>query len=302
MNFHRTISDVRRPVTLVAGWYDIFTPWSLRDFTALQRAGAPVRITIGPWRHTDQEGVDLAVHDALDWYAHHLGERPSERTEPVKLFVVGAQEWRHFDQWPPKQSTPTTWHLQPGAGLAEHPAPDSPPDRYRYDPADPTPSLGGPSLMPPLPYAVDNRPLESRSDVICFTSAPLAGDFDVIGVPAAELFVSSSAASADFFVRLCDVDEAGVSRNVCDGLQRVAIRADRSPQPVRVELWPTAYRFRRGHRLRAQISSGAFPRWARNLGTGEPLGTGTELRVAEQSIHHSPGHPSTLTLPITRVR
>jgi hypothetical protein len=116
------------------------------------------------------------------------------------------------------------------------------------------------------------------------------------------VYASSSAASADFFVRLCDVDEAGVSRNVCDGLQRVAIRADRAPQRVRVELWPMAYRFRRGHRLRVQVSSGAFPRWARNLGTGDPLATGTEMRIAEQSIHHSPACPLALTLPITRLR
>jgi hypothetical protein len=124
----------------------------------------------------------------------------------------------------------------------------------------------------------------------------------VIGVPAAELHVSSSAASADFFVRLCDVDAAGVSRNVCDGLQRIAIREDAAPQKVRVALWPTAYRFRRGHRLRVQISSGAFPRWARNLGTGEPLATGIAMRVAEQLIHHSPACPSALSLPICASR
>ena len=298
MNFHRTIPDVQRPISLVAAWYDIFTPWSLRDFAALQRTGIPARITIGPWRHTDREPAELVMHEALDWFAHHLGQRPSARTEAVKLFVIGADEWRHFDQWPPKESSPTAWYLQPGAGLAEHPAADSQPDRYRYDPADPTPSIGGPSLMPPRPFSVDNRPLESRSDVLCFSSAPLSGDVDVIGVPAAELYVSSSAASADFFVRLCDVDEAGVSRNVCDGLQRIAIRSDGLPQPVRVELWPTAYRFRRGHRLRVQVSSGAFPRWARNLGTDDALATGTGMRVGEQSIHHSPACPSAVTLPV----
>jgi putative CocE/NonD family hydrolase len=297
MDFHRTIPDVQRPITLVAGWHDIFAPWSLRDFAALQRAGAPARITIGPWVHTDRSPGGIVMHDALDWFAHHLGQRPSTRSEPVKLFVMGVDEWRLFDQWPPKESVPATWYLQPGSGLADHPAEDSQPDRYRYDPADPTPSVGGPGLSP-RPFSVDNATLESRSDVLCFTSAPLADDLDLIGVPAAELCVSSSATSADFFVRLCDVDEAGVSRNVCDGLQRIAIRPDRSPQPVRIELWPTAYRFRRGHRLRVQVSSGAFPRWARNLGSDDSLATGTEMRVAEQSIHHSPAYPSALTLPI----
>jgi hypothetical protein len=301
MNFHRTIPDVRRPISLVAGWHDLFTPWTLRDFAALQRAAAPARITIGPWRHTDREPGALAIADALDWFAHHLGRRSSARSEAVKLFVIGAGEWRCFDQWPPKESAPATWYLQPGAGLGERPAADSEPDRYRYDPADPTPSLGGPSLLPPRPFSVDNRPLESRSDVLCFTAVPLGDDLDVIGVPFAELYVSSTAASADFFVRLCDVDPAGVSRNVCDGLQRVAMRSG-GPQRVRVELWPTAYRFRRGHRLRVQVSSGAFPRWARNPGTGESLATATRLRAAEQSIHHSPACPSALVLPILRLR
>jgi len=298
MNFHRTIPEVRRPIHLVAGWHDLFTPWSLRDFAALRRAGAPVHITIGPWRHTDAGIARAGMQEALDWFAHHLGQRRSEQGEAVKLYVIGADEWRHYDQWPPKESSPATWYLQPDAGLARDPAPDSQPDRYRYDPADPTPSLGGPAMTPPRPFAVDNRALEARGDVRCFTSAPLAGDLDVIGVPSADLVVSSSAASADFFVRLCDVDPSGVSRNVCDGLQRIAIREGGDPQAVHIDLWPTAYRFRGGHRLRVQISSGAFPRWARNLGTGERLGTGAAMRVAEQSIHHSPARPSALTLPV----
>src|SRR5262249_53360271 len=137
-----------------------------------------------------------------------------------------------------------------------------------------------------------------RRDVVCFTSSPLASDLDVIGVPSADLCVSSSAASADFFVRLCDVDPAGVSRNVCDGLQRIAIRDGGGPQSVQVELGPPAYPFQSGPRLRVQISSGAFPRWARNLGTGDRLGTGTAMQVAEQSIHHSPVWRSALTLPV----
>jgi hypothetical protein len=297
MDFQRTIPDVRRPVSLISAWHDLFTPWSLRDFAALQRAGAPVRITIGPWRHAERSVTRVALHDALDWFAWHLGQRPGSRREAVKLFVVGADEWRGFDRWPPEESVPAAWYLQGASGLARQQPADSPPDSYRYDPADPTPSLGGPALAL-RPFSVDNRPLEDRGDVLCFTSEPLDGDLDVIGVPAAELYVCSSAASADFFVRLCDVDPSGVSRNVCDGLQRIAVRPDRAPQPVRFELWPTAYRFRRGHRLRVQVSSGAFPRWARNPGTGEPLATGTGMRIAQQSIHHSPAFPSRLTLPI----
>ena len=114
----------------------------------------------------------------------------------------------------------------------------------------------------------------------------------------ATLHVASTAATADFFVRLCDVDEAGVSRNVCDGLQRVRVDPGDSVQEVRVELWPTAYRFQPGHRIRVQVSSGAFPRWSRNLGGREPLGTGTAMQAADQAIHHSPTAPSAIALPV----
>lgn len=299
MDFHRTIPDVRRPITLTSGWQDIFTPWSLRDFEALTRAGAPARITIGPWRHVEASSGVAAIQDALDWFAEQIDGRPGAPREPVKLYVMGAGEWRQFDRWPPKESAPTTWFLQPDGGLAEEPPPESPPDTYRYDPADPTPSIGGPALAS-VPFSVDNRELEARSDVLCFTSAPLPEDLDVIGVPVADLYVESSAASADFFVRVCDVDIAGVSRNVCDGLQRLATPAGAGPQRLRVELWPTAYRFPRGHRLRVQVASGAFPRWARNPGTGEPLATAVEMRAAGQSVHHAPERPSVLTLPVCR--
>jgi putative CocE/NonD family hydrolase len=130
----------------------------------------------------------------------------------------------------------------------------------------------------------------------------LERDLEVIGPVSAELFVRSSLEHTDFFVRLCDVEPSGKSLNVCDGLQRLA--PGRSvPQSdgclkVNVELWPTAYRFQRGHCLRIQVSSGAFPRWNRNLGTGEPLATATTMRVAEQQVFHDPEHPSHVLLPI----
>ncbi|MFC1976468.1 CocE/NonD family hydrolase, partial [Chloroflexota bacterium] len=115
-----------------------------------------------------------------------------------------------------------------------------------------------------------------------------------------ELYVRSSLAHTDFFGRLCDVYPHGRSINICDGLFRVA-PGKGEPQPdgslrIEIDLWSTAYRFRRGHRLRLQVSSGAHPRWNRNLGTGEPPGTGTKLAIAEQIIYHDRRHPSALVL------
>jgi hypothetical protein len=299
MNFHRSIGEIKRPISMVAGWFDIFLPWQLQDFAALRRNGSESRITIGPWRHTDSDLMRAGVSDGIDWFNRHLlGKDSASNPWTVKLYVVGADEWRFFDEWPPRGSVTEHWYLQPQRKLLERAAADSEPDQYRYDPADPTPSMGGPALDS-APFSVDNTELERRSDVITYTSEPLPQQRDLIGAVAAELYVSSSAASADFFLRLCDVDAQGISKNICDGLQRVRIDAPNVPQQVRVDLWPTAYRFARGHRLRVQISSGAFPRWARNLGGTETLGQATEARSATQAIHHSSIYPSAVLLPFT---
>jgi putative CocE/NonD family hydrolase len=299
MNFRKSIDQVKRPVTMVAGWYDIFVPWQMRDFAALRQAGCEARITVGPWGHTSTDLGAAAMHDAVEWFNRHLRGKDPEPRQRVKLFVIGANEWRYFDEWPPRESIAEQWYLQPQRKLLDRTAPDSAADQYVYDPADPTPSSGGPMLSPDA-FSVDNTKLEARSDVLTYTSEPFAEQRDIIGPVAAELYVSSTVASADFFVRLCDVDAAGVSKNICDGLQRIKITSAGTPQRVRIETWPTAYRIAQGHRLRAQISSGAFPRWARNLGGSEPFTRATQLHKATQSIYHSPTCPSAVIVPFCR--
>jgi len=297
MSYFESIAQLKRPITMVAGWFDIFVMWQMRDFTALQQAGCEARITVGPWQHTDSGVISAGLPDAIDWFNRHLlGKSTAPQTKPVKLYVMGANQWRYFDAWPPRESVTERWYLQPQRELSDQIPHDSPADRFRYDPADPTPAIGGPALESAAP-SVDNSVLEVRADVLTYTSQSFAKARDIIGNVVADLHVSSTAASADFFVRLCDVDSAGVSRNICDGLQRVGIEASDTPQRVRFELWPIAYRMAQGHRLRVQVSSGAFPRWARNLGGREPLAEATELRVATQSIYHSPAYPSAVVVP-----
>jgi putative CocE/NonD family hydrolase len=296
MSHHKSISQIKRPITMLAGWFDIFTPWQLHDFIALQQAGCESRITIGPWQHTDAQAVGVGLQDAIEWFNRHLlGQETVTKRKAVKLFVMGADEWREYDAWPPRESNAENWYLRPERRLLNQIAPDSPADQFVYDPANPTPSIGGPALESKSP-SVDNAELEARSDVLTYTSEPFERSRDIIGTVTADLYVSSSAPSADFFVRVCDVDNAGVSMNICDGLQRVKLEAS-GPERVHVELWPTAYRVPHGHRIRVQISSGAFPRWARNLGTTDPLADATELRTARQSIYHSAAHPSAIKIP-----
>jgi putative CocE/NonD family hydrolase len=296
------VADVRVPVSSIGGWYDVFLPGQLRDFQVLQENGRTARLTIGPWPHEAFPAIGgLSTREALD-FALPLArdEQPADRA-PVRLFVMGEDTWRDFESWPPPGYAPQGFHLQPDGTLSIKDSTESAPDRYRYDPADPTPAIGGVRLAPGVKAGrVDNTELEARPDVLTYTTEVLIQDVEIIGEVSAEIWFRSSLPFADVFVRLCDVDEKGRSYNVCDGLISVT-GADQTTQ-VTVQLWPTAYRFQRGHRIRVQVSSGAFPRYNRNPGTGEPRATATTLRAADQQVFHDPEHPSAVILPVRQAR
>jgi putative CocE/NonD family hydrolase len=205
--------------------------------------------------------------------------------------------------FPPAEMKQQQWYLQPDGGFSPSVAPESAPDHYRYDPGNPTPSVGGIGrFMLRGRGSQDNRSLEARPDVLTYSSLPLDQDVEIIGPVSAELFVRSSLEHTDFFVRITDVEPSGKSMNVCDGLQRLfPARPAADPdgcRKVHIDLWPTAYRFRQGHRIRVQVASGSFPRWNRNLGSGSPLAMTTKMQVAEQQVYHDPHHPSTIVLPV----
>jgi uncharacterized protein len=294
-DFSGTVGDVTVPVSSIAGWYDIFLADQLRDYKALVAAGREPRLTIGPWYHSQPGGISAALWEAVRWGRPlALGEQPVPRP-PVRLFVMGVDKWRDFDKWPPAGYSPQRWFLLPGNELGTEPAGGSEPSRYRYDPTDPTPSVGGAKLEARGAGPADNASLEARSDVLVFTSQVLDRDVEVIGEVGAEVWLRSSRPSTDLFVRLCDVDPRGRSVNICDDL--VKVRPDGITR-VTVALSPTAHVFRRGHRIRVQVSSGAFPRYARNLGGAEPVPTATTIHVADQEIFHDSEHPSAVLLPV----
>ena len=297
----KRVSEVRAPVMFVGGWYDIFLPWMINDYRALIKSGRTPYLTIGPWQHLSAGVMSQGLRDSIDWLnAHLFGELSRLPEKPVKIFIMGSKQWRFYAEWPPGEFRPERWYLKEGGGLATELPAESGPDRYRYDPADPTPSLGG-VIMGRGGGARDNRALETRPDVLVYTSEPMRRRLEVIGPVYAELYVHSSLKHTDFFVRLCDVHPSGKSMIICDGIRR--LRPDR-PEPgpdgclhVKIEMWPTAYCFRRGHRIRLQVSSGAHPRYARNTGSGEPIGEATRLCTAEQAVFHDPAHPSAVILP-----
>ncbi|GGT00227.1 X-Pro dipeptidyl-peptidase [Streptomyces chromofuscus] len=291
------VPDVSVPVSLVGGWHDVFLPGQLRDYTRLQAAGRHPRLTIGPWSHNSGSVVKAVLDETLEFgLAHARGAAPADRA-PVRVFVMGAQQWRDLPSWPPPGYAPQHFHLHPAGRLALDPPPDSAPDSYRYDPADPTPAVGGLRLLPGVKAGrVDNAALEARPDVLTYTSDVLTADVEMIGEVGADIWFRSSVPHADVFVRVCDVDTSGRSTNICDGLSGVA-HADELSR-VTVTLSPTAYLFRSGHRIRVQVSSGAFPQYNRNPGTGEHRQTATQLRAATQQVFHDPHHVSTVSLPI----
>ena len=287
------------PTLLVGGFQDPFLDQTLEQYQVLRSRGVEVGLTVGPWTHL---GIDMSVivPESLAWLDAHLaGEGPPPRRRPVRVWVSGRKQWQDLDAWPPPAGVESqVWQLQPHGRLSPS-APAGGSTAFRYDPADPTPSVGGRVLAVGGAGVQDNTRLEARPDVVTFTSVPLSVPVEVLGAPVAELQVSSDNPHIDLFARLCDVNRRGRSRNITDRIVRVPVdgTAPGEVRTVRITLDDTAHQFQAGHRIRLQVSAGAHPRYARNLGTGEPDGTGTAMRPATITIHHSDGLCSTLTLP-----
>lgn len=299
------VHEVEAPAHLLSGWYDFFLRELLDDYEALVAAGKTPHLRVGPYPHGSLGMTTEVLRETFAWFDLHLkGEPDKAPTKPVRLYVMGADEWREFDAWPPPADE-TRFHLHPDGLLSpEAPPVGSPPDRYRYDPADPTPAVGGPLFgMSGKRGAVENRELESRPDVLVYTTPPLERDIEIVGPVHLELYAASNLQHADFFGRLCDVHPDGKSINVCDGLVRLEPGEEETQQDdgsrLEIDMWATAYRFRRGHSIRLQVSSGAHPRWNRNLGTGEPVATATTMMAAEQTVNHDREHPSAVILPVS---
>jgi putative CocE/NonD family hydrolase len=288
MDFSAGVTALRSPVYMVTGWQDLFLPQQLRDFEARQAAGLDTWLLVGPWSHGGPGGL-FGMQKACFAFlaALNTGDAPLRGQGRVRIYVQGAKEWRDYPSWPPPDLKPVTLHLRVGGRLdVAAPAGDEGAVRYVYDPADPTPGIYGPTTTPGKTR--DMSALERRTDVVSFTSAPLDAALEVIGPVSVELAVRSDRDHTDFYVCLCDVDAKGRPIHVADGYLRLRPGlplADASGvRRISIDCWPTAYRFRQGDRLRLLVASGAFPRYARNLGTGEPLATGVAMLSAQQEI------------------
>ena len=318
-----------------AGWHDIFLKGSIKNYVGLHADNASAsirngqRLLIGPWAHTvtSAEGKigdvvfgKSAVPDltgtAIKWFDYALKDIQNEYASgpPVKLFIMGENVWRDEKEFPLARTKYTKFYLHSSKAakgpmsdgtLEPVPAQSERADEFSYDPEKPVPSLGGRLCcgltIPPGPF--DQRPNESRSDVLVFSTPPLTKDLEVTGFVSVELFASTSAADTDFTALLADVEPSGYARFLTDGIVRASFR-DGKPESVisgkiykyTIDLWATGNVFRKGHRVRLYISSSNFPRFRRNLNKG--LTGSRESVVAHQTIYHDDRYRSTLILPV----
>lgn len=331
-NFKDRYKRVKAPALMVSGWFDMFLKGQLEDFVAMRNmapgdAGRYTRITIGPWGHVTGKhpdaGKDAKISEMMklfmnfDWYDKWLrGEQNgAEEGAPIRIYVMGKNQWRDEQEWPLARTRYANYYLHSGGnantrdgdGVLSPTAPTEaePPDKYKYDPMDPVITVGGNNLLESV-GALDQKAAEGRQDVLVFTTAPLEADLEVTGPITATIHAASSAVDTDFTVKLCDVYPNGESLSIVDGIIRARYRKSLEEpsliEPGRiyryqVDLWATSICFRKGHRIRIQVSSSNFPRFDRNSNMGGEGGPDAYVK-ARQTIYHDAEHPSYVTLPV----
>lgn len=321
------------------GWHDIFSGGSIRNFINMQKqapspeARSGQRLLMGPWAHaaTSSEGkigdVTFGKQAVLDmnatiikWYDYVMKGKKNEfaSDSPVMIFVMGDNEWRAEKEFPLARTQYTKYYLSAkkganssnGDGVISTVAPKAEkPDDFTYDPANPVPTIGGRLCCgggySPGPF--DQKPNESRSDVLVYSTPALTSDVEVTGFITAEIYAATDAPDTDFTAMIVDVDPSGYARYLGDGIIRARYRnSTAAPEPIKpgeinqytIDLWATSNVFKAGHRIRVYISSSNFPRFNRNLNTGEKTFGGTKMNKAQQKIYHDAEHPSSIILPI----
>ena len=331
-------ADIKVPALILAAWYDLFQDGSIRNYVGLRRSGGTeaarngVRLVIIPGGHAGFDRkvgeVDFGKDSVVDldgvgyrWFDHVLKgiDNGVDREKPVRIFVMGRNAWRDEDEWPLSRAQETRYFLHSGGkansrdgdGSLATAVPDrEPSDNYLSDPENPVPTRGGPVLgdtgnYPPGP--LDQAAVESRKDVLVYTTPVLERDLEVIGPVSLDLYVSSSAVDTDFTGKLVDVGPDGVARGLTEGILRARYRGSMEKAELMtpgtvyrltVDLWNTANVFLAGHRLRVEIAGSNFPRFDRNPNTGQsPEGPGKGI-VAKNVIYHDREHPSSLIIPV----
>ena len=269
---------------------------------------------------SDAVGNVYDIH--LRWYDALLKDIDTgiDSEPPVKIFVMGRNEWRHENEYPLARTQWTKMFLHGegphdaqedtvGGGTLSLNAPSSNelPDRFRYDPDNPVPSWGAQYQSMDRGGPRDRRNIERRADVLVYTTEPLEQDVEVTGPVSAMIYASSSAPDTDFTAALVDVFPDGRPIILCEGICRARFRhGTENPELMernksyefKIDMWDTSNAFLAGHRIRVEVSSSNFPRYNRNLNTGSNIATDTDIRVAHQTVYHDLERPSHILLPV----
>jgi uncharacterized protein len=331
------------PTFHIGGWYDCFVGETLKQYDTMkklsdERDTRPPRLLVGPWMHDNFEStlgdLDFGIGSSdafldymgdltnahLRWFDATLKgeENALQGTPPVKLFVMGENRWHGYEEWPPPGSREEEWFMISSNSLRRTPGrPGDEPAHYDYNPYDPVPTVGGAILLADIhrPGPRDQRGIEARPDVLCYTSQVLENPYTILGSVYVTLFAASSAPDTDFVARLVDVYPDGRAICVCDGILRASARESYpapgvirpvAPSPIEpgevyeyvIDLWATGITFLPGHRIRVDVTSSSHPRWERNLNTGEGAFASSRTEVARQTIFQDAGRPSRITLTV----
>jgi len=323
------------PAFIYSGWFDIYTQGALDSFTMLRQRGGSerarnfTRCVIGPWGHGEGMG-DLERGDDFRQWIHAVEPKdrflknllanpdadPLPEMPPIKYFMLGSNEWRSSKCWPPENLGMMDFYLHSeggantlyGNGVMDHSTPlaDESADHFVYDPHNPVPTTGGHGICV-VNGSHDQTEVEKRADVLVYTSAELEEDLEVAGRVKVILYAATTARDTDFTAKLVDVFPDGMAFNLADGIIRARYRKSMRRQELvvpgevneyTIDLWSIANCFRKGHRIRLEISSSNFPWFARNHNTGNDCATDTELEIAKQTVRHDEEHPSRLILPV----
>jgi hypothetical protein len=335
--------DITVPALNIGGWFDIFVASTVATFTGLRQRGGSAaaregqRLIIGPWDHLNSTGsypdrqfgmmADALTADLTGQHQRFFDRWLRGQADalagsaPVRIFVMGIDQWRDEPDWPLPDTVYTDYYLD-GSGrantaggdgeLGTRPPADEHADTYLYDPLRPVPTLGGRVMSPSTANAagpVDQRPVQSRDDVLCYTRPALEHPVEVTGHVSLTLFVSSSAPDTDFTGKLVDVFPDGRALFLTDGILRARYRHSLAePEPlapgqvyeVTIDLSVTSNVFLPGHRIGLEVSSSNFPRFDRNTNTGAVVTEDgdADVQVAVNRVLHGPAHPSRLVLPV----
>lgn len=323
-------AGVKVPALILGGWYDIFNQGCIDNYLGVKNGGGTalardnVHLIMGPFSHAMRERVGQRdfgreahidyLQLALPWFDHWLkGEANGvENWPPVRTFVMGENRWVERKTWPPAGTHSVPFYVgsrdgshEAGALLRSGPSAGRP-ISYSYNPANPVPTHGGANLTIPAGVA-DQRVVETRPDVLSFTTPPLTQPVHIAGRVQVRLWASASTPDTDFTAKLVDVGPDGYAANVLDGIIRARCRLSlQNPTPIRpkvpllytIDLWSTDKVFLKGHRIRLEVASSNFPRFSRNLNTGLDSGKDTTPRVSNIVVYDDLEHPSSLDLPV----